>query len=94
VPRGQRDGSLRPYSRFSRQEPLLFHQVAPQFGNTVSGRYKIESVTQTREFSNAVSRTLNFIESRDFYWIQEYESKQTVNHLRGTIIKGMVRYTR
>jgi hypothetical protein len=24
VPRGQRDGSLRPYSRFSRQEPLLF----------------------------------------------------------------------
>jgi hypothetical protein len=31
VPRGQRDGSLRPYSRFSRQEPLLFYQVAPQF---------------------------------------------------------------
>jgi hypothetical protein len=24
VPRGQRDGCLRPYSRFSRQEPLLF----------------------------------------------------------------------
>jgi hypothetical protein len=23
-PRGQRDGFLRPYSRFSRQEPLLF----------------------------------------------------------------------
>jgi hypothetical protein len=31
VPRGQRDGSLRQYSRFSRQEPLLFYQVAPQF---------------------------------------------------------------
>jgi hypothetical protein len=31
VPRGQRDGSLGPYSRFSRQEPLLFYQVAPQF---------------------------------------------------------------
>jgi hypothetical protein len=30
VPRGQRDGSLRPYSRFSRQEPLLLFQVAPQ----------------------------------------------------------------
>jgi hypothetical protein len=30
VPRGQRDGSPRPYSRFSRQEPLLFYQVAPQ----------------------------------------------------------------
>jgi hypothetical protein len=30
VPRGQRDGSLRPYSRFSRQETLLFYQVAPQ----------------------------------------------------------------
>jgi hypothetical protein len=30
VPRGQRDGSLRPYFRFSRQEPLLFYQVAPQ----------------------------------------------------------------
>jgi hypothetical protein len=25
VPRGQRDGSLRPYSRFSRQEPLLLY---------------------------------------------------------------------
>jgi hypothetical protein len=30
VPCGQRDGSLRPYSRFSWQEPLLFYQVAPQ----------------------------------------------------------------
>jgi hypothetical protein len=30
VPRGQGDGSLQPYSRFSRQEPLLFYQVAPQ----------------------------------------------------------------
>jgi hypothetical protein len=30
VPRGQRDESLRPFSRFSRQEPLLFYQVAPQ----------------------------------------------------------------
>jgi hypothetical protein len=30
VPRGQRDGFLRPYSGFSRQEPLLFYQVAPQ----------------------------------------------------------------
>jgi hypothetical protein len=30
VPRGQRDGSLRQSSRFSRQEPLLFYQVAPQ----------------------------------------------------------------
>jgi hypothetical protein len=30
VPRGQRDRSLRPYSRFSGQEPLLFYQVAPQ----------------------------------------------------------------
>jgi hypothetical protein len=24
VPRGQRDGSLRPYSRISRPEPILF----------------------------------------------------------------------
>jgi hypothetical protein len=30
MPRGQRDGSLRPYSRFSRQEPLRFYQVTPQ----------------------------------------------------------------
>jgi hypothetical protein len=30
VPRGQSDESLRPYSRFSRQEPLLFYQVASQ----------------------------------------------------------------
>jgi hypothetical protein len=29
VPRGQL-GSLRPYSRFYRQEPLFFYQVAPQ----------------------------------------------------------------
>jgi hypothetical protein len=35
VPRGQRDGSLRPYSRFSRQEPLLFYQVAPQLYSRV-----------------------------------------------------------
>jgi hypothetical protein len=30
MPRGQRGGSLRPCSRLSRQEPLLFYQVAPQ----------------------------------------------------------------
>jgi hypothetical protein len=30
VPRGQHDRSLRPYYRFSRPEPLLFYQVAPQ----------------------------------------------------------------
>jgi hypothetical protein len=30
VPRGQHDGSLRPYSRFSRPQLLLFFQVAPQ----------------------------------------------------------------
>jgi hypothetical protein len=30
VPHGQSDGFLRPYSRFSGQEPLLFYQVAPQ----------------------------------------------------------------
>jgi hypothetical protein len=30
VPLGQRDGSLRPYSRFSRQKQLLFYQVAAQ----------------------------------------------------------------
>jgi hypothetical protein len=30
VSRGQRDGSLRPYFRFSRPEPLLFYQAAPQ----------------------------------------------------------------
>jgi hypothetical protein len=30
VPRGQRDGSLRPYSQIYRQEPLLFYQVVPQ----------------------------------------------------------------
>jgi hypothetical protein len=35
MPRGQRDGSLRPYSRFSRQEPLLFYQVAPQLYSRV-----------------------------------------------------------
>jgi hypothetical protein len=30
VPRGQRDGSLRSYSRLPRPEQLLFFQVAPQ----------------------------------------------------------------
>jgi hypothetical protein len=39
VPRGQRDGSLRPYSRFSRQEPLLFYQVAPQVKTCTSWIY-------------------------------------------------------
>jgi hypothetical protein len=34
VPHGQDDGALRPYSRFSRQEPLLFYQVAPQLSST------------------------------------------------------------
>jgi hypothetical protein len=29
LPRGQRDGSLRPYSRFSRPEPLLFLSSSP-----------------------------------------------------------------
>jgi hypothetical protein len=41
VPRSQRDGSLRPYSRFSRQEPLLFYQVAPQ----LYSRGWVDSVT-------------------------------------------------
>jgi hypothetical protein len=35
VPRGQRDGSLLQWSRFSRQEPLLFFQVAPQLYSRV-----------------------------------------------------------
>jgi hypothetical protein len=30
VSSGQRNGSPKPYSRLSRQEPLLFYQVAPQ----------------------------------------------------------------
>jgi hypothetical protein len=34
---GQRDGSLRPYSRFSRQEQLLFYQVTPQLYSRVCG---------------------------------------------------------
>jgi hypothetical protein len=37
VPRGHRDGSLQPYSRFSRQEPLLFHQVASQLHSRQRG---------------------------------------------------------
>jgi hypothetical protein len=44
VPRGQRDGSLRPYSRFSRQEPLLFSRVAPQL-------YKSSLTSTVRNFS-------------------------------------------
>jgi hypothetical protein len=38
MPRGQRDGSLRPYSRFSRQEPLLFYQVAPQLYSSCNNK--------------------------------------------------------
>jgi hypothetical protein len=30
VPRDQRDGSLRPYSRLYRSEPLVVFQIAPQ----------------------------------------------------------------
>jgi hypothetical protein len=35
---------------------------------SVEGR-KIESVIQTREFSNAVSKNLNFIEPKVFSWV-------------------------
>jgi hypothetical protein len=35
VPHGQRDGYLRPYSRMSTPEPLLFFQVAPQLYSQV-----------------------------------------------------------
>jgi hypothetical protein len=50
VPRGQRDRSLQPYSRFSRQEPLLFYQVArlhvtkSQASFTVGSFYEIVRV--------------------------------------------------
>jgi hypothetical protein len=40
VPRGQHDGSLRPYSRFSRQVPLLFYQVVFQL-------YSLQSATSS-----------------------------------------------
>jgi hypothetical protein len=33
VSRGQRDGSLRPYSRLSRPEPLRLFQIAPQLAS-------------------------------------------------------------
>jgi hypothetical protein len=46
VPRGQRDGSLRPYSRFSRQEPLLIYQVAPQlYSRGCTTKKNTESLT-------------------------------------------------
>jgi hypothetical protein len=35
VPRGQRDGSLRPYSRFSRQEPLLLNKLPSEIKQIV-----------------------------------------------------------
>jgi hypothetical protein len=51
VPRGQRDGSLRPYSRFSRQEPLLFYQVAPQ----LYSRGRVDPVPDPLLFANTMS---------------------------------------
>jgi hypothetical protein len=55
VPRGQREGSLRPYFRFSRQHPLLFYQVAPQLYSRgrvgpVRSVGIVRSRTQTRSF--------------------------------------------
>jgi hypothetical protein len=37
VPRGQRDGSLWPYSRISRPEPLLFHPTSSSVVLTRTG---------------------------------------------------------
>jgi hypothetical protein len=57
VPRGQRGGSLRPYSRFSRQEPLLFYQVAPQ----LYSRGRVDPVPdKLLFFGSAGNRTLAF----------------------------------
>jgi hypothetical protein len=46
VPHGQRDGSLRPYSRFPRQEALLFYQVTQLYSrgwvDPVTSAYRIE----------------------------------------------------
>jgi hypothetical protein len=48
-PRGRRDGSLRPHFRFSRQEPLLFYQVAPQ----LYSRGRVDPVPDPLLFSSS-----------------------------------------
>jgi hypothetical protein len=56
VPCGQRDGSLRPYSRFSWQEPLFLFQVAPQ----LYSRGWVDPVPDPlilRKYGSAVNRT-------------------------------------
>jgi hypothetical protein len=54
VPRGQRDGYLRPYSRFSRQEPLLFYQVTPQ----LYSRGWVDPVPDPLHFSGSAGKRI------------------------------------
>jgi hypothetical protein len=57
MPRGQRDGSLQPYSRFSRQDLLLFYQVAPQ----LYSRGWVDPVTESLLFFSLVMHELDFL---------------------------------
>jgi hypothetical protein len=66
MPRGQRDGSLRPYSRFSRQEPSLFYQVAPQLYSTrLSGPRSRPTRPQRRSRTQNSSHKCNNYMPRD-----------------------------
>jgi hypothetical protein len=63
VPRGQRDGSLRQYSRFSRQEPLLFYQVAPR----LYSRGWVDPVPDPHKIAACTSLTMNHSTSWRLY---------------------------
>jgi hypothetical protein len=63
VPRGQRDGSLRPYSRFSRQESLLTSKVIHQYRNHGTDRSKGNSLGLYSRGAGFKSRPWNWLSS-------------------------------
>jgi hypothetical protein len=70
VPRGQRDGSLRPYSRFCRQQPLLFYLVAPQ----LYSRGSVDPVPDSLLFSGSAgnrTRASGSVTKNSDHWTAE-----------------------
>jgi hypothetical protein len=88
VPRSQRDGSPRPYSRFSRQEPLLFCQVASQLYSRGWVDHVPDPIpfffgsarNRTRASGPVASFTSNW--TKTYPWIRTLVSKHISTHSR------------
>jgi hypothetical protein len=91
VPRCQRDGSLRPYSRFSRQEPLLFYQVAPQ----LYSRGWLDPVPDPLHFSgSAGNRTRasgSVAKNSDHYTTDEQDSFKRIKSRQVFVVLSLKR---